>query len=150
MLAVGNGHLECVLAGDWLAPPLSNLRVLALPDVVQLRKYVHYLFLFLLLRQRPPSLAALDLRQCIDFSLHTVDLKGAGHVLLDFWLVDLAKDVEVGAIVLLVRVKPIEGQGAVRVQRQWVLKLLKSQVVVYLKHVLVSTRLILFHFLPLL
>ena len=114
MLAMLDRHLKGILTGHWLAHPLGDLRVLTLADVVQLHENVHDELVLLLLGHGRACLP-LGLREGIDLPLHAVDLQGAGHVGFNLWLVNLTENIQVLPIVLLMRIKPIEGQGAVLV-----------------------------------
>jgi hypothetical protein len=125
-----NGHLEGILASDRLAHPLGYGRVFAFPYVIEFDEYVHDELVLLLLGHGRASLP-LGLRESIDLSLHPVDLQGAGHVRFDLRLINLPEDVQILPIVLLMRIKPVEGERAVLVKGEGIVKLLQAHIGVW-------------------
>lgn len=122
-----DGHLEGILACDRFAHPLGDLGVLALADVIQLHEDVHHQLVLFFLGHRRAGLP-FSLGQRIHLSLHTIDFECTGHVGFDLRLVDLTEYVQILPVVLLMRIKPVERETAILIERQWVVELLETDV----------------------
>jgi len=76
MLSMLNGHFKGVFSSDRLTPPLSDLRILSLPDVIEFSIDVHDLLVLLLLCEGTSHLS-LRFRKRIYLPLHSIYFKGA-------------------------------------------------------------------------
>lgn len=141
-------HLKSVFTCNWLALPSSNLLELPLSNVFKLSVDIHDLLFLFFLSECAASLTSLDLRKSIYFPLHPIDLKSATHMLLQLWLIYFSKEVQICAVVFFMSIEPVERQSSIWIQGKRVLKLLQSEIMVHFQHILVSTRLCLLHFLP--
>ena len=87
------GHLKGVFASDRLALPASYLLVLPLSNIFQLGVHIHDLLLFLLFCKCAARLTTFDLWKGVYLPLHSVDLEGTAHILLQLRLENLAEEV---------------------------------------------------------
>ena len=107
VLAMLQRRLEAVLAVNSLALQHRDVLESSLPDLFELSVDIGEQLVLLVLRESAAGLP-LDLGDGIHRPLHTVDLERARDVLVQLGLPNLAKEVEVGAELLLVGVDPEE------------------------------------------
>ena len=100
-------RLEAVLAVNSLALQHRDVLESSLPDLFELSVDIGEQLVLLVLRESAAGLP-LDLGDGVHRPLHTVDLERARDVLVQLGLPNLAKEVEVGAELLLVGVDPEE------------------------------------------
>lgn len=124
MLAVRDRHLEAVFARDELAFELRDLFELIGPHGVELHDHALFQHIFVLLAHCLSLRAILDLWINEYSPLHALHLERAGDKRLDLGLPDLAKQVQVGAVVLLMGVEPVEGESTIVVEFERVLLVL--------------------------
>ena len=103
-----NGEFEGILSAHWFTHPFSDLLETFLSDIIKFVVDVHNILLFFFSTLDCFG-TLLEFGQSINFSLHSIDLKSTGYVLLDFGLIDLTKEVQILSIILLMGIKPIKG-----------------------------------------
>ena len=100
-------RLEAVLAVNSLSLQHRDVLESALANLLQLRVDVRQVLVLLLNGEGSTGLAAY-LWDSVHSSLHAVDLKRAGYVLVQLWLPHLTEKEEFSAVLLFVRVDPEE------------------------------------------
>ena len=100
-------RLEAILSVDTFALEHRDVLESSLANLLQLRVDVRQVLVLLLNCEGSTSLAAY-LWDSVHSSLHAVDLKRAGYVLVQLRLPYLAEKEEFSAILLFVRVDPEE------------------------------------------
>lgn len=103
-----NRHLEAILSGHELALEARDVLEPILPNLIELLLHAHLLNDLLLFTERSPGFVVLHFGKGKDSSLHALNFERAGHERLDLGLPDLSEQIQVGTIVLLVRIKPEE------------------------------------------
>ncbi len=85
----------------------GNVLESALSNLFKLRVDIGQKFVLLVLSQSASCLA-LDFGDGVDGALHTVDLQGTRHILVELRLPDFAEQEEIGAKLFLMCVSPKE------------------------------------------